>query len=353
MPRYPRPLLVVRLVFLVALAGVALVAVGTPAPVHGQEPDRQAWALLDGVPLLPGEAAEVNARLPVAVMVDNLRGGARPQIGLDRADLVYELLVEAGITRFLAVYLRRDAEWVEPVRSVRIPYLYLVKELGAVLAHVGAAESPEEADAGSRLRDWNVRHVDAEKTPAPFWRDRRRPAPHNVVTSTAAVRAEAEAQGMRGPSVLDPWRFKDDLLGYNALGGFAVRIAFGFAWGGPPQPAYAVEWVYDHSFNGYRRSMGGRPHTDGHTGAQLTAKNVVVQFDRIAVVSSQGHVNYGSIGEGPAYVFLDGHVIEATWTKRDLDDRTRYWDAEGKEIIFNRGTTWVAILPYGSPLSWE
>src|SRR5688500_16975095 len=70
--------------------------------------------LLDGVPF--GEAdAMAGARPPVAVMIDNLPGGSRPQIGLDRADLVYELLVEGGITRFMAVYLHHDADVIEPV----------------------------------------------------------------------------------------------------------------------------------------------------------------------------------------------------------------------------------------------
>lgn len=340
------------LLIVVALA-VAAVLPRAHAITRAQEAEPPAAALLDGVPLPPEEAAEVNGRLPVAVMVDNLPGGARPQIGLDRADLVYELLVESGITRFLAVYLRQEAERIEPVRSVRTPFLYPVTELGAVLAHVGASETEGDADAGTQMAQWGVRHLEERLNPGAFWRDRARRAPHNAVTSTADVRAEAAAQGWSGPAEVEPWRFKDDLTVANPSGGVVGHIAFGFALDGPAQGDFAVDWYYDQEINGYRRWMAGRPHADGLTGVTLAARNVIVQFDEAAVVDHEGHVLYGSTGAGPAYVFLDGQLIEATWSKPAREQRTRYYDADGNEIRFNRGATWLAVLPHASPLWWE
>src|SRR3712207_7236875 len=161
-----------------------------PPPPPPSPPPAPAAALLDGV-VLPGEeAAAVNGRLPVAVMLDNLPG-ARPQVGLDRADLVYELLVEGGITRFMAVYLRRDADWIEPVRSARTPAVVLAKELDAVLAHVGAAHEAGEADAVRWMNDWALRTLDGDADETPYHRDNGRGAPHNMVTSTTALRARA------------------------------------------------------------------------------------------------------------------------------------------------------------------
>ena len=307
--------------------------------------------LLDGELLPADEAAAVNGLLPVAVMVDNLPSGARPQIGLDRADLVYELLVEGGITRFMAVFLRQQAHWIEPVRSVRTPYLYLALELDAVLGHVGASETEGEADSAWQMREWGVRHLDEQHTPMPFWRDPARRAPHNAVTSTFDLRADAEAVGWTGPPQIASWLYKDDLVIASPVGGPVGQISY--AWGEAPQPAFAVDWVYDPGINGYRRWMGGRRHVDGLSGATLSARNVIVQFDHATVVDHEGHVVYGSIGEGPAYVFVDGNVIEAVWSKRWREDRTRYWDTNGVEIHFNRGNTWIAILPSGSPLVWE
>jgi len=203
--------------------------------VRGQEADdAPVPALLDGVLLDANEAAEVNARLPVAVILDNLPSGARPQIGLDRADLVYELLVEGGITRFMAVYLRQDAAWVEPVRSARTPFLYLARELGAVVAHVGSASINSPADADSQFGQWGVLHLDQQYNPGPFWRDPTRRAPHNAVTDTIEVRAHAAGLGWFGPSAAASWQFKDDLLIENALGGAVDHIAYKFALTLPP-----------------------------------------------------------------------------------------------------------------------
>src|SRR5687768_6328095 len=118
------------------------------------------FSLLDGVFLSEDEVTVATDRRPVAVMVDNLAYAARPQLGLDKADLVYEALVEGGITRFMAVYLRQEPEMVEPVRSVRTPFLYLASELGAIVVHDGAAELEGDADAGRQMGEWSTPHID-------------------------------------------------------------------------------------------------------------------------------------------------------------------------------------------------
>lgn len=346
--RLARRLLVVT----AALAVVVVVSVPGRADEHDPPPPARV-APLDGAPLTADEAEVVLARRPVAVVLDNLPDGARPQIGLAEADLVYEFLVEGGITRFLAVYLRRESRWIEPVRSVRTPFLYLVKELDAVLAHVGAAETEGDANAGGQMADWGINHIEERDHPAAFWRDRSRRAPHNAVTETAAVRAEAEARGWGGPGAVSPWLFGDELTVRNRSVAVAGHAGYAFALAGGWQRAFAVDWYYDPSINGYRRWLGGAPHRDGLTGEQLSAKNVIVQFDSAAVVDHEGHVLYGSTGDGPAYIFLDSQVIAATWVKPTPAERTRYYDRDGEEIRFNRGPTWVALLPSGSPLTWD
>lgn len=309
-------------------------------------------APLDGLPLSPEDAAVVNAIVPVAVMVDNFPDGARPQIGLDRADIVYELLVEGGITRFMPVYLRQDAAWIEPVRSVRTPYLYVVSELGSVvLAHVGAAETEGPTDSGWQMRNWWLRHLDEIRNPVPFWRDRRRLAPHNACTDTLSVRTEALAQGWHGPPAIEPWTFKEDFEAVNVSDGAVEHLWF--AWTERPQAAFAVDWFYDADRNSYLRWQAGAPHRDGGTSLPLVARNVIVQFDSASVINDEGHVLYVSTGAGPAYILQDGQLLSATWTKPERTSRTRYWDATGTEIAFNRGNSWVSVLPYGSPLGWE
>ncbi|MGD9895233.1 MAG: DUF3048 C-terminal domain-containing protein, partial [Dehalococcoidia bacterium] len=184
-------------------------------------------------------------------------------------------------------------------------------------------------------------------------RDPDRPAPHNAMTSTYHLRGHAYGLGWQSQGEPAAWQFKEDFVPGNETSSGATQIDYAFFWGLPALRDYAATWTYDQDRNLYLRSTAGFAHIDGQTGEQLTAKNVVVQFDRIEVVNGEGHVLYGSIGDGPAVIFQDGYAIEGTWTKATREERTRYWDAEGEEIQFNRGRTWIAILPNGSPLDWR
>jgi hypothetical protein len=323
-----------------------------PAATAEPEPAPPSVGLLDGIAFSEEEPL-AGMRPPVAVMLDNLPGGSRPQIGIDRADLVYELLVEGGITRFMAIYLREDADWIEPVRSARTPSVLVAREVGAVLAHAGAAEAAGDADASWHMRELGVPHIDYDADRRPFWLDRRRSAPHNVVTSTGSIRARSAEWGVTGPSGAASWLFKDDHAETNAASGTARVVSYNFALRIPAQPAFAADWFYDEGTNSYVRSMAGIPHVDGRSGARLSAKNVVLQLAPAKIASREGHVVYEQIGEGQAYVFTDGRVLDAVWTKGSPEERTRFWDRDGTEIQFNRGRTWVALLPAGSPYSWR
>lgn len=309
--------------------------------------------LLDGIVLSPEDAAQINTRLPVAVMIDNLVGVSRPQIGLDRADLVYEFLVEGGITRFMAVYLHNDVDVIEPVRSARTPSVILARELDAVLVHVGAAETEGTANAGRQMLEWGVKAIDGDHDKAPFQRDYSRRAPHNMVTSTRAIRERAAEHGWSGPPTLTPWLFRDGGSSAEGEGQAVSEISYGFAARIPAQPAYSAAWSYDAGTNRYLRSMAGAAHVDGRSRARLAFDNVVVELHRASVVDREGHIVYEQVGEGVAWIFRDGRGTEARWQKGSTDERTRYWSPDGEELSLNRGTTWVALVPAGSPFRYR
>jgi hypothetical protein len=284
----------------------------------------------------------------MAVMIDNWIA-ARPQIGLDRAEMVYEALVEYGITRFLAVYWRNDAEVIAPVRSARTQFLSLALEWGALYAHVGAAATPGPADAMTQLRAWGVRDVDELEGELVIKRDPARAAPHNAYTSTAALHAYAQEQGWNIPTRPTPWPFKAD---GGADGTAAPAVDMDFDITGTHNGAFTVRWEYDPTTNSYLRSQAGAPHTDGRSGARLSAKNVIIHIATVQTdVDRDRHVLYALEGTGRAIILRDGRAIAATWQKDTRTSRTRYLDVHGRDIPLNRGTIWIALLPAGQPVT--
>ncbi len=322
-------------------------ATATPAPTATPIPPPPV-GLLDGVVM---KREEWNARrdlLPIAVMLDNAPL-AYPHTGLDKADLVIEAFVEYRITRFMAVYWRQEAELIEPVRSARTPFLIWVSELGTpIYAHMGKSEMPGPADAASQILEWKIFDIegvlpDGKDAPGMgFTRNRQRFAPHNMFTSTAALREVANRLGYKGSPKVEGWRYKDDLVGTSALApAVAMEIDYAGGWPG------TAGWTWDPVTNSYLRSQADKPHLDGATGQQLAFKNVVVVWTEWHIADEGGHVLYRQTGSGPLQVFLDGRMVQGEWRKQDRTSRIRFFDGTGAEIALNRGPTWVHMIGPG------
>ena len=320
----------------------------TPGPSPTPTPEPTAVNPINGVLIPSGEFAALRQRAPLAVMIENAPE-ARPQMGLQRADLVYEAVAEGGITRFLAVYWRNEAEKIAYIRSARIYYIQWAAELGAVYVHWGQVEDPGPVDVWPVLSRLNIRDLNGlflgERV---GYRDSNRYAPHNVYTNTGLLWGTAQAYGFAGPPALEPWKFKDDTPQRPAdRAAPAIDVSFG-----SPGSDYAVRWEYDAASNGYLRTMGGVPHTDGATGERLAARNVAVQF---AVLRPSGVKAYNiidTVGTGAAVVFQDGVAIAGSWRKDSEAGRTRFYDGAGNEISFNRGTTWIEVVPADSAVGY-
>lgn len=350
--------IVVIVVVLAAMCGggeAAPVATASPRPRPSPSPSPAptpvAAALIDGVLLTPDELARANQRPVLAIMIEN-HVEARPQFGLDRAELVYEAIAEGGITRLLAVYWRNDAARIEPVRSARIYYVYWARELDAVYVHHGSSEEYGPAHVYTAIVDLGLRNLDGLFLgEAVGYRDPERRSPHNVVSSTALLWGSAGERGWSGPPAAQSWVFKDgnpergvDPATRHAT---AIDIFFGGGFN-----AYTAHWDYAPAGNVYARSIGGQPHIDAGSGQQLAARNVAIQYATFQPSGDGLHNLYDIVGGGQAVVFQDGIAIEGTWSKPDATSRTRFYDAAGNEIAFNRGSTWVEVVPAGSPVQY-
>ena len=330
----------------------------TPALGATQEPGETPTAppteptLLNGRLVYPDELEEIEKRLPLAVMFDNFVD-ARPQVGLEKADLVFEAVAEGGITRFLGVFWSQDPGLIEPVRSARAYYISWAAELDAIYVHWGRAQSSDPlVDVTATLSRLGVTNFDAFYMGAPYFtRDPARAGPHDGIADVGALWELAAERELSGPPEIEGWRFKEDEPGRAAGNGAVAAPAVDLGFGGRLADDYAVRWEYDGESNGYLRSEGGAPHLDGRSGERIAARNVAVMITSAhSAGDGTAHLVYETVGSGDAVVFQDGVAVPGTWSRADAASRTRFFDAAGEEIAFNRGQTWVEVLSPTDPL---
>lgn len=266
------------------------------------------------------------ATRPIAVMIDNAPT-ARPHYGLSQADLLYEMLVEGGLTRIMAVFHSRQSEVIGPVRSVRPAFVEKVLELDAILVHCGGSEEALQSIPALGIRD-----IDEISWSSPFWRDPKRYAPHNLFTSSLNLtHAAAGRKDFAGTIDQPVFAFSDEM----SAGSPAVEVNIRYPGG------YIVGYRYDTENKLYRRFMNGEPHIDVSNKQALTAVNLVIEVISVKVLDSEGRLRFESVGKGEAYIITQGTLRKGQWVKDTPQALTRLVDSQGKEITMTPGVTWV------------
>lgn len=278
---------------------------------------------------------------PYTVMLDN-HPKAYPQTGLNQAPLVFEALAEFGITRYMAVYfpgVNPELGTIGPVRSARPYFVEWAKGLRGVYVHAGGSpEALTMADTSQEILNMDALRRNAG---AFFWRSKGRAAPHNLYTSSAEIARFAGAQSGSAPELRElGFLYKPDAPAAQRPA--AQRLSYFFIY----KEAY-VSWSYDKASNSYLYFRQRRPHVDGATGEQLRFKNVVVIEvpERPIPGDAKGRIEQIVTGEGPARVFIDGRMREATWRKGAGFAQLQLFGPDGAEIALNNGQTWIAAVP--------
>lgn len=286
--------------------------------------------MLDGVYMEKGETEKYQA----VVMIDN-KFESWPQSGLSYAGLVYEAPVEGGITRFMAVFSsNREIEKIGPVRSIRPYYIDWAGEFSALMAHVGGSPEALETIAS----DFALSKLNLDGNGEYFWRASDRYAPHNAYTSSEKLDLARDAKlDADAKPDFSPWKFKNEAELKDR--GEAVNVAIDFS----KTDIYDVVWKYDKEKNIYIRQEG-KAAKQTLEGSLVIAKNIAVLETEITVIDALSRRHIITIGEGNALIFQDGKKIEAMWEKKSREERLRFFDKSGKEIEFNRGTTWVEVV---------
>ena len=269
---------------------------------------------------------------PLSIMVENSEG-ARPQSGLDKANIVYEVLAEGGITRFLAIYYDQDAEEVGPIRSARPYFVSKSLEHQAIYVHVGGSEEAYNFIKEEKIDDINE-FVDFQ----PFWRSKDRNPPHNLYTSTVKLRKEANKLGYIEMIKKQDYQFEID-INEKLTGREVDSIII------PYNSVYTVSYKYLPESMKYLRFMNGEPHIDSKTKKQLAVDNIIIQFAKTKVIDEEGRLAVDFVGKGTGLLFFKGRSAEIIWEKPDLRAKTQFLDKEGNRIALAPGNVWIQIVP--------
>ncbi len=282
---------------------------------------------------------------PYAVMINNI-GVARPlQSGLQDAMIIYEIIVEGGLTRYMAVFQDQNTERIGSIRSARHYFLDYALENDAIYVHHG--NSPQAAADFKTLNIDRI-SVDTNKT---GWRDKTLnvSTEHTLFTSIAKLN--------NGLGNKRQTRNKDFLLNYSedpvdlstregAIKANNVEITYS----GSVKSSY----TYDEAAQNYKRSVNGKAHTDYVTKKQYTFKNIItyqVSNSSLNDGSKKDRQTLDNIGSGEGYYISNGYAVPITWTKSSRSSQTVYKYKDGTEINVNDGNTFIQIQPKGKNLT--
>ena len=276
-------------------------------------------APLTGLPV-----ATYDPRPVLIVKVDNV-GGARPQTGLNQADIVVEERVEGGLTRFAAMFQSTGSDPVGPVRSARTSDVLLFGNLG----HPLFAYSGANIGVGSSVATSNLVDVGASRHRDLYHRSSDRRAPHNLFSSTSAL---WRAGSGSAPEPL--FEYRGDGVGLAAGARPASHLDLDYG---------ATTAAFDWNGQGWVRSTDGRPHPDS-AGSTVAPANVVVRFTNYVPSPADGRSPEAVVtGSGELWVLTAGHVVVGRWEQSSTGAPTRWLDGTGQPIQLTPGRTWIVM----------
>ena len=294
-------------------------------------------------PIIPKvQVVDVNSKSrPYAVMINNI-GAARPYHSvLQDAYLVYELVVEGGITRYLALFKDKPLEVVGNVRSSRHYYLDYALENDAYYVHWGWSPQAQSDIANLKINNLNGLY-DAK----PYFFRQKLPvsSEHTAFVNLKEMETLVKQKGYR--TVTN----KDLLLNYSPtnidvekLGDKKEAINVDIK----NSKGFVTNYVYDSSINAYKQYVNNKEHKDYESKKQYTVKKIIVNQIKYNNISgdNKGRQDIANTGKGEGYFITNGVVMPITWEKETRDSQTVYRYKDGTEITVNDGNTWIHIVP--------
>lgn len=344
-----KKIIVVAVVSLLVIVAVVLCSTFLFKEVEEQEYKEEEKVPTEVIPEKKLNIIDVNSNTrSIAVMVNNHATARAYHSGLQDAYLVYEIIVEGGITRMLAVYKDADTSKIGSVRSARHYFLDYALENDAIYVHHG--NSPQ---AYSDFSSLGINRIEINDSTS-GWRDKSLgiSSEHTLFTNMEKLNSAINKKGLRSTSD------KDTLLNYNVdeidlseMNGAKLANNVSINYSGYASTSY----VYDSENKVYKRSVNGKAHVDYLTKKQYTAKNIITYQVANSTISGdkKGRQNLNNVGSGEGYYISNGYAVPIKWSKSSRSAQTVYTYLDGTEINVNDGNTYIQIQPVGKKLVIE
>ena len=271
---------------------------------------------------------------PIGVMIDNDNGYARPQIGLETAYLVYEMIIEGGSSRFFALFKGDNLEKVGPIRSSRHYFLDYAQENDTIYVHSGWSDR-----AAAEIPARGINNING-LFESIFWRDYTYDKTwHNYYTGLDKVKKLAEQKGYRMTTDKSLLPYFENDVTPNGESGKNLSLAY--------SNFYKVSFDYNEETKLYDRKINGKSHMS-QTGNGLTAKNIIVY--NVSNTNLNDGINPDrqellNTGSGDGYYLTDGVAQKIKWSKQSHGGQTVYTLENGEPLTLNPGNTYIELVP--------
>lgn len=277
---------------------------------------------------------------PYAIVFNNISVAAPFQSGNSQADIMYEAIVEGGITRLLGIGQNYTGNRIGSTRSARHYFVSIASEYDAIYVHFGKTKY-----ATSKFNELHMDHLDgtAGIGSVVFYRDNSIRPPHNAFSSVNGIRAGIKKMGFR-TELKNDYNFnhfkfyeKDTDLTSNST---ANKVSIKFS--GCAMPYFE----YNSKDKLYYRFQFGRPHKDAATGKQLTFKNIIVQYVKEWNIDRKGYQTMDLANASGRGIYIsNGKMVPITWKKKEATGFMCYYNEAGEELSINPGKSYIALFP--------
>jgi len=299
------------------------------APVVTEATETTVGVVVDPLTGLPNQDSSTLDRPALVVKIDN-HPSARPQLGINQADIIFEENVEK-LTRYAAVFHSQGSDPVGPIRSGRFQDINLLGSLNKPLfVWSGGNEKVSKAIKDSDLVD--LSYTVANKDGG-FGRDSDRSAPHNLIAETTKLWTLAP-EGASAPQQQFAYRSASDANASTSKDVAGVKVSM---------DGVKVQWDWDKTTNEFIRIQDGTPVVDTED-VQLAVPNVVVLE---VEYSNRYSPTSKTVGDGKAYIFTNGVVYEGTWSRKTRLEPFTLKDSAGAVIKLTPGQTFVEVARAG------